>query len=77
MTGIDFHFTADQDNDAWQEESWTAHGGTHVPYEYFHPQAVSTCVYEDGQHVASGYHCPHYNGLDESGLKPGWTVLDK
>ena len=72
MSGIDFHFTADQDNQAWQEESWSSHSGTEVPWVM--PMQVDTCVWVDNKHVYAGPDCPHYNGLDELGLPVGWTV---
>jgi hypothetical protein len=47
------------EGDIWREESWTAHGGTHVPHEVFDPYEVSTCTYVDGRHTIAGRHCPH------------------
>lgn len=73
--GIVFYNRAPWDNEAWQEESWTAHGGSEIPSEpHFHVDYQ--CAYVDGVHVYGGESCPHIDGLDESGLKPGWTVLN-
>jgi len=64
------------EGDVWIEESWTAHGGTHVPQHI--PMEVDRCVYVDGKHVYSGPDCPHdgYNRDDPLDLEPGWTVLN-
>lgn len=37
------------------------------------------CVFDEtGQHVYIGQHCPHFDVVDEMGLriKPGWTVQE-
>lgn len=54
--------------DAWHEESWSFHGGTH--HEDAGPGYVDYCIFEDGVHYP-GVNCPHTEDED-----PGWTVLD-
>lgn len=60
--------------EVWQEESWTAHGGQ--PDFAVTPMYVDVCVFVDGKHLYPGTDCPHYNGIDDSEFKRGWTVLN-
>jgi hypothetical protein len=59
----------------WQEESWTAHGGSYNEDAF--PIYVDWCVFKDGVHYP-GIDCPHGQQIDELGYihEPGWTVLD-
>jgi hypothetical protein len=60
---------------AWQEESWTYHGGTY--HEDAFPIYTDWCVFQDEEHYP-GVKCPHNDLTDELGIihEPGWTVLD-
>jgi hypothetical protein len=60
---------------AWQEESWTYHGGTY--HEDALPIYTDYCVFHEGNHYP-GEDCPHFDLEDELGIihAPGWTVLD-
>lgn len=69
--GISFFRPVQDEGDVWREESYTAHGGSHVPYELFDSREVSTCTYIDGIHTSSGYYCSH-DQLED--FNPGWTV---
>lgn len=60
---------------AWQEESWSFHGGTY--HEDAFPIYTDYCVFHEGIHYP-GLNCPHDEEVDELGRvhEPGWTVLD-
>lgn len=60
--------------EAWAEESWTAHTGQPVAYGP-HIQ-IDECWFVDGEHYAGRY-CPHNEDGTEQGEMPkGWTVLN-
>ena len=73
---IYFYNRADQDQPAWQEEIWSSYGVQEVPWI---PPVYSdvSCVFVDGEHVYGSPDCPHYNGVEDFGFEPGWTVLSK
>ena len=72
---IEFNHPVHDEGDVWREESWTYHGGQHVPRHL--PMQVDICVYVDGKHAYSGPDCPHgYNGEELLEPEPGWTVLN-
>lgn len=68
-----FNDDSDYEN-AWLEESWTAHGGQ--PVGYIPPMYTDICVFVDGEHVYMGEGCPHQDGGDDIEFPPGWTVLN-
>lgn len=52
---------------AWQEESWTFHGGSY--HEDAFPIYTDYCVFKDGIHYP-GYICPHNENGEDVGVEP-------
>jgi hypothetical protein len=69
---IEFNHPVYDEGAAWQEESWSAHGGQSAPWHL--PMEVDRCVYVDGKHVYAGPDCPHDRPED---FDPGWTVQQR
>lgn len=52
---------------AWQEESWTFHGGTR--HEDAFPIYTDYCVFHEGVHYP-GHNCPHTEDGEDIGSVP-------
>jgi hypothetical protein len=85
MSGIsNGWYRTNQDNEAWQQESWTASTGKQYERQLPIHSAYHVCLFKDNVHYPAEYYqvtgelCPHEDEADEMGTihKPGWTVLD-